>query len=177
MRNFHRIWASSQMALCSLVLTGLCALPLQAKACTVDGMNRFLGQWYGQGNVQEDRDAALESVACRIIFDAADVGHIVTRGLCATANETREISGYLACVDGRLAGPLLTSVEEPEPLLISSSATEQELILELEGIHPDRGDPLRFRLRVSFDGPDAMTMRITQGVLNALSISYEREAP
>lgn len=177
MRYFHRIRAPSQQALCGLALTALCALPQQAVGCTVGGMNRYLGQWYGQGHVQEDRDTARESIACRIVFDAAGVGHIVTRGLCATANETREISGYLACSDGHLSGPLLTSDQGPEPRLISGSFIGQETILELEGIHPDQGNALRYRLRVSFHGPDEMTMQITRGVLTALNITYAREDP
>lgn len=177
MRYFHRIWAPSQKAACSLAIVAFCALPQQAVGCTVEGMNRFLGQWYGQGHVQEDRDTARESIACRIIFDAAGAGHIVTRGLCATANETREVAGYLACRDGHLSGPLLTSDQGPEPRLISGSSLGQETVLELECIHPNQGDALRYRLRVSFQGPDEMTMQVTRGVVTALSITYAREDP
>ncbi|GAB5447492.1 hypothetical protein [Gymnodinialimonas sp.] len=138
-------------------------------------MSRFVGQWYGEGNVQEDQDAALETVACRIIFSSPEAGHIVTRGLCATANETREVSGHLTCRGGQLSGPLLASDQEPEPRLISATATETETILELEGIHPSRGDALRYRLRVTFNGSNEMTMRITRGALTALNIRYGRE--
>lgn len=175
MRYLHQIFATSRQVCFSVTFTAFCILAQQANGCSVDGMNRFIGQWYGQGDVQEDQDAALETMACRIIFESPEAGHIVTRGICATANETREVSGYLVCSEGRLSGPLLASDHDPEPRLISSSATEQETILELEGIHPTRGDALRYRLRVTFHGLDEMTLRITRGALIALNIRYGRE--
>lgn len=175
MRYLHQFFSVPRQACYGVAFAALCILAPQAKGCTVEGMNRFVGQWYGQGNVQEDQDAALETMACRIIFASPQAGHIVTRGICATANETREVSGYLTCSDGRLSGPLLASDQDPEPRLISGSATGQETILELEGLHPTRGDALRYRLRVTFHGLDEMTMRITRGALTALNIRYGRE--
>jgi hypothetical protein len=175
MRYFYQICTVSRRVYCGAVFAALCVLAQQANGCTLDGMNRYIGQWYGQGGVQEDQDAALEAIACRVIFDSPEPGYIVTRGICATANETREVAGYLTCSDGRLSGPLLASDQDPEPRLISGRATEQETILELEGIHPNRGGALRYRLNVTFHNLDEMTMRITRGGLIALNIRYGRE--
>lgn len=150
-------------------------MPLPAAACTVGSLAPLEGQWLGQGNVQADEDAALEGVACRLVFSSPEPGTIVTRGVCATATETRDVGGYLRCEHGRLEGPLLASSGEPEPRLINGDVQDGQISLDLEGPHPTRGDTVRFRLQVILSGPDEMRMRVTRGGLIALNIGYTRE--
>lgn len=162
-------------ALLATAAVALGAVPAVA-ACTPNDVARFEGQWRGQGTFRQDEASAKEAIACRVVFSRAGEGRVSTRGRCATANETRAVSGHLACDGGKWSGPLFAAENAPMPRFLRDVSGEGETILLLEGQDPDTGQWQHYRLILTFPSKDALTVRIVRGPLTALDIRYRREA-
>lgn len=164
-----------RIAMLATAVVAVGTVPVVA-ACTPEDVTRLEGQWRGQGTFRQDEASAKEAIACRVIFSPAGESRISTRGRCATANETRAVSGHLACDGGKWSGPLFAAEDAPMPRFLRDVSSESETILLLEGQDPDTGQWQHYRLILGFPTRDALTVRIVRGPLTALDIRYRREA-
>ncbi len=157
------------------------AAPLAASEppCHAGGLARFVGDWTARGAYRIDPDAAEEPVRCRVAFAAAAdaPGRIEASGLCVTTASKSRVGGWLACDGADYLGPFVTLEDEPVPTFLRDASTGDEIVLSMQAPHPETGEVERYRLRIGWQTPDAMTVRLTRGTWTAMTLRYARAAP
>jgi hypothetical protein len=176
-RRRGAIWRGMRQ-LSRLLAAGLCAaLPVSAAAapaCTAQALSAFAGSWDARGSLRREPAAAAEPVRCRIAFAPDAAGRLISSGRCATRQEAREVTGWLACRDGGWAGNLLQLGGGETPGFLREVAAGPEIGLLLQVPHPETGAPERYRALVTPPTDTSMRLRLVRDAWEPLTLRLTR---
>ena len=135
--------------------------PVSAADCTASNLKPFSGTWKADGWWQAIADGEKSRVLCRISFNPSPDGlRLDASGKCASDGNAEAVTGWLACKNGSLRGPLLTLKGDRTQKLTTIRSVPTGLTIDVTTVATTGGEAGHYLLDVSMMA-DEITLAFT----------------